>query len=190
LARTRCSLFFDTSWWGPVHLMALFQLVPPGRILNASDLPYASPLSGALNTLRCALEAGLNGDQVAAVMGGQCQRLLDRQEPLDVGDTPPAQSRPPGPLLEILSSALLAAVEPMQRGDPPSVMLSVARHACKVPDDVPEAPVVASVARLLDLYDEHHETLPQTNQFTPGRDLLTAAAIVARTPAVPLPQPD
>jgi hypothetical protein len=50
--------------------------------------------------------------------------------------------------------------------------------------------VVASVARLLDLYDEHHETLPQTNQFTPGRDLLTAAAIVARTPAVPLPQPD
>jgi hypothetical protein len=39
------NLFFDISWCGPSHLMALFQLVPPGRILNASDVPYCTPLT-------------------------------------------------------------------------------------------------------------------------------------------------
>jgi hypothetical protein len=37
------------------------------------------------------------------------------------------------------------------------------------------------------LVDEHHECLPRRNQFTPGWDLVSAAAVVARTPAAPLP---
>lgn len=180
------NLFFDTSWWGPAHVMALLELVPPGRILNASDLPYCSPLSAALTTLRCGMQAGLDHDQLASVAGGQCLRLLDRGHPLELG--PPPTPRPhPGPLLERLSSTLTTALEPVQRGESPGTVLDVARHACKVPDDHPDAPVVASVARLIDLYDRHHESLPQTNQFTPGRDLLAAAALVARTPSAPLP---
>ena len=47
--------------------------------------------------------------------------------------------------------------------------------------------VLASVLRLLDLYDEHRDALPRRNQFAPGRDLLLTAAVVARTPGVPLP---
>jgi hypothetical protein len=63
----------------------------------------------------------------------------------------------------------------------------VARHACKVPDDAPDAAVVASVARLIALYDDHHDELPHRNQFSPGWDLISAAAIVARTPSAPVP---
>lgn len=177
------NLFFDTSWWTPAHLMALFRLVPPGRILLASDLPYASPLSGALATLRCAWQAGLDEDQVRSVAGGQLQRLVDRDEPADVGPPPSQERVVPGPLLEILSSSLLIALESLQRGDQPGVPLTLARHGCDIAEDVPDAEVIGSVARLLTLYDEHRERLPRRNQFTPGWDIVAAAAMVARTPA-------
>jgi predicted TIM-barrel fold metal-dependent hydrolase len=180
---TTPNLFFDTSWWTPAHLMALFRLVPPGRVLLASDLPYASPLSGALATLRCAWQAGLDEAQVRSVAGGQLQRLVDREEPADVGEPPTQERQIPGPVLEILSSNLLITLEALQRGGTPGVPLTVARRACDVAADDPDAVVIDSVTRLLTLYDEHHEELPHRNQFTPGWDIVAAAALVARTPA-------
>jgi uncharacterized protein len=184
------NLFFDTSWWTPAHLLALFRLVPPGRVLAASDLPYSTPLSGLMSTGRCAWQAGLEPTQIAGVLGGQFERLVRGEDPIDLGPSAGAEPRPPGPFLEIISTNLLAALEAMQRGAEPGVPLTVARHACDVPDDDPDASVIGSVLRLLDLYEEHHERLPRRNQFTPGWDLISAAAIVARTPAAPLPRPE
>lgn len=181
------NLFFDTAWWTPAHLMALFRLVPPGRILGASDLPYSTPVSALMSTGRCAWQAGLDREQVASVLGGQATRLVEGLEPLDLGPPPTEEARAVGPFLEAASTNLLAALEAMQRGLEPEVPLTVARHACDVPADDPDAEVLASVLRLLDLYDEHHECLPRRNQFTPGWDLVSAAAVVARTPAAPLP---
>jgi hypothetical protein len=181
------NLFFDTSWWGPVHLLALLRLVPPGRVLNASDLPYCTPLSGLLGCVRSAVQAGLDAEQVASVAGGQMTRLLDGEDPLDLGGPPAQERRPVSPLLEVLGVTLLCALEGMQRGGPPGSQLAVARHACKVPEDDPDAEVVASVARLIALYDEQHDRLDKRNQFAPGWDLLQAAAFVARTPAAPVP---
>jgi hypothetical protein len=193
------NLFFDTSWWDVATVMALLRTVPPGRVLNAADLPYATPLAGAITVLRCAEQAGLDAEQAASVAGGQARRLLARAEPLPDGPVPsPSPSsaaasvepRPVGPVLEALASALMTALEPLQRGEPPGVPLTVARHLCKVPDDHPDANVVASVARLIELFDEHHDRLGRRNQFTPGWDLISAAAVVARTPAAPVPRPD
>lgn len=181
------NLFFDTSWWTPAHLMALFRLVPPARVLAASDLPYSTPVSALMSTARCAWQAGLDADQIASVLGGQASRILDGAEPLDLGPPPVREAREVGPFLEMASTNLLAALEAMQRGLEPEVPLVVARHACDVPRDEPAAPVLASVRRLLDLYDEHRERLPRRNGFTPGWDLVAAAAVVARTPAAPLP---
>jgi uncharacterized protein len=184
---SRPNLFFDTSWWGAAHLMALFRLVPPGRILNASDLPYSTPLSGALATLRGAHQAGLDADQIVSVAGGQLERLIAGDEPLDLGPPPPSERGSISPMLEVLTTTLVAALEPMQRGEDPGTALDVARHACNVPADSPQASTVASVARLIELYDEHHADIPRRNQFSPGRDLVLAAVIVARTPCAPVP---
>jgi hypothetical protein len=181
------NLFFDTSWWTPAHLMALFRLVPPGRVLAASDLPYSTPVSALLSTGRCAWQAGLEPDQVASVLGGQATRILCGEDPLDLGPPPAGEAQEVRPFLEVASTNLLAALEAMQRGLDPEVPLVVARHACDVADDDPDAPVLASVLRLLDLYEEHREHLLPRNRFTPGWDLLAAAAVVARTPAAPLP---
>jgi hypothetical protein len=181
------NLFFDTSWWTPAHLMALFRLVPPGRVLAASDLPYSTPVSALMSTGRCAWQAGLEPAQIASVLGGQATRILDGDEPLDLGPPPAEEAREVWPFLEAASTNLLAALEAMQRGLEPEVPLTVARHACDVPGDDPDADVLASVLRLLDLYEEHRERLPRRNGFTPGWDLVSAAAVVARTPAAPLP---
>ncbi|WP_370615229.1 amidohydrolase family protein [Mumia sp. Pv 4-285] len=183
------NLFFDTAWWNPANVLALFRLIPPGRILNASDLPYSTPVSHTFTTARCAWQAGLDVAQITAVIGGQFARLVEGAEPLELGPPPAAEPQPPSPLLEVISTNLLAALEPMQRGDEPGVPLTVARHACRVPDDDPDAPTIAAVSRLLDLYEEHREHIPQRNQHLPGWDLISAAAIVARTPAAPLPAP-
>ncbi|MFW5473830.1 amidohydrolase family protein [Knoellia sp. CPCC 206450] len=188
------NLFFDTSWWTPANLLALLRLVPPGRVLAASDLPYSTPLAATVATVRCAWQAGLGPEEVLSVAGGQMSRLLDREQPLDLGPAPSqrddpktAEASPFSSVLEVVTTNLLASVEAMQRGLEPEVPLQVARHACSVPTGQPDEAVLTSVLRLLDLYDEHRDALPRRNPFTPGRDVLLTAAVVARTPAAPLP---
>jgi hypothetical protein len=181
------NLFFDTSWWGPVHTMALFALVPPGRILSASDLPYCSPLSGAITTLRCGLQAGISSDQLRLAMGGQFARLVAREEPEEAGEAPGLPDQALHPLLERVFVTLLTGLEALQRGGDMGNAMSVTRHALKVTDDSPLAPTMRAVGHLLDLYEAHHQELPKVNQYAPGWDLIAAAALVARTPAAPLP---
>jgi len=181
------NLFVDTSWWTPANVIAALALVPPGRILNASDLPYCTPLSATLKLVRCAWQVGLQPEQIASMTGAQFARLVDGEEPVELGPPPTGEQAPISPLLEVVATNLLTALETTQRGDDPGVPLTVARHACKVADDDPEAPVLASVVQLLDLYDEQEGRIPKRNQYSPGWDLISAAAFVARTPAAPLP---
>lgn len=122
------NLFFDTAWWTPAQLLALFRLVSPGRILNARDLPYSTPVSHTLTTARCAWQAGPDQVQIAAVVGGQFARLVEGAEPLELGPPASVEARQPGPLLEVISTNLVASLEAMQRGLEPGVPLTVARH--------------------------------------------------------------
>jgi predicted TIM-barrel fold metal-dependent hydrolase len=41
------NLLFDSSWWMPGDLQALFSLVPPGQIVFASDSPYGNTAMSA-----------------------------------------------------------------------------------------------------------------------------------------------
>jgi hypothetical protein len=182
------NLFFDTSWWGPVHTLALLELIPPGHILSASDLPYCSPLSGAFTTLRCAFEVGLSEPAIRSVMGEQFARLLEGEAPADLGPAPGVPQRPLDPTLERVHVTLLTGLEALQRGGDMGNAMPVTRHACKVPDHDPHAPVLRAVQTLLDLYEEHAPSLETGNQYAPGWDLISAAALVARTPQAPLPE--
>ena len=82
------NLFFDTAWMVPADLLALFALVPPGRILYGSDAPYMDVELLIAITLRCAHFTGLAPEAIALVMGGQLERLLAGEAPLDVGPAP------------------------------------------------------------------------------------------------------
>jgi predicted TIM-barrel fold metal-dependent hydrolase len=86
------NLFFDTAWWNPTDLVALFSLVPPGQILHGSDAPYGDVAGNLLITIRCGLAAGLSHEQLEFVAGAQLERLL-------AGDVPAPLGRPVNPPL-------------------------------------------------------------------------------------------
>ena len=179
------NVYVDTSWWNPADVWALFRLVPPGRILYASDIPFASPAEGAVLTGRIAIQAGLSPEQLRGVMGGQLERLVDRADPLDLG-TAPEHVEPLAPELERLYVTLLTAVEPMLRGQDPGQGLELARTACEAPEG-PHADVIECVGALLELNERQEEPDPLRPLRSPGFDLVLTAAVAARTPGATSP---
>jgi uncharacterized protein len=183
------NLFFDTAWWSPSDVQALFALVPPGQILMASDAPYATPAFGATMALRHGLQVGLSSDVLRELAGGQALRLLEGEDPLDLGPPAGMESLSRDPLLERVYSFLIAAIGQMFNGVDPHESLALARLACDVGGDVPHAPVFESIVSLLDAraaYDRTGDGRPR--RFAPGVHLIVAAAALARTPDVPLPE--
>jgi hypothetical protein len=180
-------VFIDTAWWNPADLVALFTLVAPGQILYASDSPYGLPLSSGVIALRCALQAGLDADQIRLVAGGQLERLLGGLDPADGG--PAAQRvRAADPLAERVVSHLTAAIGRVFGGGDPDEQVALARLACAVGAGDARADHFASVLALLDLY-QHYLAPPEDGRpFPTASRLLVAALAVARTPDVPEPQ--
>jgi predicted TIM-barrel fold metal-dependent hydrolase len=188
-ARELPNLFFDTSWWSAGDLLALLSLVPPGQVLLASDAPYGSPSLGAVLCMRSALQAGLDEDAARAVAGGQMDRLLAGEEPLDLG---PALDGAPGRdlLLDRVWTFLTYATGQALQGVHPTEAIDLARLACEVGDEAPEAPVCEAVLALL----EDTENLPpdpdRPSRFHPVLPRLVLAGLLVRTPDVPLPEVD
>src|SRR6266542_4024725 len=119
------SVFFDTAWWNPADHLALFALVPPSRILLGSDAPYGTPAAAAIVAIRCGLQVGLTATQIEAVAGGQLERLLAGDDPLDLGPAPgPTQTRPP--LLDRVFVLLVGALARMLEGTPADGLVQLA----------------------------------------------------------------
>jgi uncharacterized protein len=182
------NLFFDTAWWSPSDVQALFALVPPGQILMASDAPYATPAWGATMALRHGLQVGLSPEVLRELVGGQARRLLEGDDPLDLGPAPGIESLSRDPLLERVYSFLLAAIGQMFNGVDAHESLALARLACDVGPGVPHGPVYESIVSLLDAraaYQGDGDGRPR--RLAPGVHLIVIAAALARTPDVALP---
>jgi uncharacterized protein len=187
-AADRPNLFFDTAWWSPSDVQALFALVPPGQILMASDAPYAPPAFGATMALRHGLQVGLPPDTLRELVGGQARRLVEGEEPLDLGPPAGIESLSRDPLLERVYSSLISAIGQMFNGIDPLETLSLARLGCDVGPDAPHGLVYESILSLLDAragYSADGDGRP--SHFAPGVHLIIFAAALARTPDVPLP---
>ncbi|HEY2260292.1 MAG TPA: amidohydrolase family protein [Solirubrobacteraceae bacterium] len=181
------NLLFDTAWWLPADLQALFALVPPGQILFASDAPYGATAMSAVFQLRSALQVGLSGDQIRSIAGGQAMRIAAGEPLAPLGPAVGEHERAPHVLLDRVSEfVMLGAIATMRRSEGGPEMLALARMACDVPDDIDDAPVFAVILELLNAFDELRAEDP-----TDRRSLafLILAAIVARTPEVPVPSP-
>ncbi len=180
------NVYIDTSWWHPADMLGVFCLVPPGQVLWASDSPYGRPLASALQSLRCALEAGLSHEQIAGVFGGQVERLLTGQAPLDLGPAP-GPSPPVDMLLDRVIAHLTAAMGRAMAGGDPAESIGLARLAAGVGDDHPNADVFATILWLLDLFEEHIAPPAPGRAFPEAARLIVTALILARTPRAALP---
>jgi predicted TIM-barrel fold metal-dependent hydrolase len=83
----RPGVFFDTSVWSPLDLLDLYRLVSPEQVLYASDYPYGTQPSSLFASLRTARMAGLDDEQLGAMLGGSARRIAAGQEALPL--TPP-----------------------------------------------------------------------------------------------------
>jgi hypothetical protein len=187
------NLFFDTAWWNAHDMLTLFSLVPPGQLLWGSDAPYGTPLQSQITAFRCALQAGLDGSVVQSIGGAQMARLVEREEPLDLGPAPGGGAVSHDLLLARVSSYLQTAAVRMMLSDEPEEYLALARLACEVGDDAPQAPVCRSVLALLDRFERYSSNAPPELEASiggrrfPGIHVIITASIVALTPDVVLP---
>ena len=187
-ADERPNLLYDTSWWTTADFFALFSLVPPGQILMASDAPYGTPVTGLLYATRCALQVGLTQEQLECVAARQLERLLAGDDLIDAGPAPGAPTAPQDVLLERVHSFLMTASSRMLYGQGGDEYMGLARLACDVGEDAPQATVAASVAALIERWQRYSEGRPVKDGIAaPGVQLAIAACIVARTPDVPVP---
>ena len=183
----RPNVFFDTAWWVAPDQLALFSLIPPGQILWATDIPFGTPQQGAVVCFRSALQAGLSAAQLESVAGGQLERILAGEDTLDLGPAASPQGTRQDPLLARAEYFLTSAVATALAGGSPLEFLDLARLACKVGDDAPQAPHCAAIVRLIDLAlaqplgEDLHERFAHVH-------LVVTAAALAATPDVPVSQ--
>jgi hypothetical protein len=83
----RAGVFFDTSVWSPLDLLDLYRLVSPEQVLYASDYPYGQQPSSLLAAIRTARMAGLDEQQLDAMLGGSARRIAAGEPALPL--TPP-----------------------------------------------------------------------------------------------------
>lgn len=180
------NVFIDTAWWHPSDILTVFCLAPPGQVLWASDSPYGQPIPSALQTLRCALEAGLTHAQIAGVFGGQIERLVGGGDALELGP-PPGPSAPLDPLLERVIAHLTTAMGRAFAGGDPNESLGLARLSAGVGAEHPHADIFATILWLLDLAEEHMAPPRPGRAFPDAGRFLIAALVLARTPRAVLP---
>src|SRR4051812_33966899 len=183
------NLFFDAAWWHPEDLAALFALIPPGQLVFGSDLPYFTPFMSATMTVRFGLQVGLTADQVATILGGQAERLLAGEDPIDLGPAPGPGRLGYNILLGRLSSVLTLAIGRMLMGRTGYEPLSLARLACDVGEaESAEAQVAKNVLELLHRQERFVKANPGNGPpLGTGIRTVMLAACIARTPDVPLP---
>ena len=135
------------------------------------------------------MQVGLDAEQVRAVVGGQALRIVNGEEPLDLGPAVGGARLSNDPLLERVYSFLLSAVGQAFNGVEPAETLALVRLACDVGEDAPQAEVCRWVVELLDQranYSPEGDGRP--TRFAPGLHFFVAALGVVRTPDVPLPE--
>ena len=81
--RGRQGVFFDTSTWSPVDLLDFYRQIPPEQVVYASDYPYGQQPSSLLLSVKTAIRAGYNDDQLRLMLGGNANALADGTEPAE-----------------------------------------------------------------------------------------------------------
>ena len=175
------NLFFDTAWWLVSDHLQLYATIPPGQILYASDMPYGPGLTTAFIFLRVARAVGLAGDAMRAIAGGQLDRIMAGDDPLDLGPAPGRAAVGPRVIdAERVVAYCATALQLSFRGIDPTESIALARLACRTGLDDDTGLLLTYVDRLLEIALENLRDEPEAPRApTPA---LLLALTVAGTP--------
>lgn len=180
------NLLVDTSWWSPGDMRAMFELIPSGQIVWASDSPYGRPTTSAVTHLRFAIQAGIGADALRSIAGGQIERVLAGEE-LEHHGRPPGEQEPLSPHLERVVCHLVAAIGNRVAGESPTENVALARLACDVGAGEPQRPLLERIVDLLSRWEELAALDDPGVRFPASATLIVAALSIARTPNAPMP---
>jgi hypothetical protein len=180
------NLFFDTAWWNVADQLQLYATIPPGRILYASDMPYAPGLLAAFVFLRVARAVGHGPEVLRSIAGGQLARIVAGEDPVDVGPAP-------GPDVvgrrvieaERVVSYCAAGLQVAFRGMDPSEPIALARLACRTCRDGDVRELLTYIDALLAIGQESAAAQPELPFAIMPATLL--AMVLAGTPEAGLP---
>jgi hypothetical protein len=177
------NLFFDTAWWLVSDHLQLYATIPPGRILYASDMPYGPGLTTAFIFLRVARAVGLDADAMRAIAGGQLERVMAGEDPIDLGPAPGLEAVGPRVIAaERVVAYCATALQLSFRGLDPTESIALARLACRTGADDDTGRLLTYVDRLLEIALENVADEPEAPR-APTPALLLALTIAGTPPA-------
>jgi hypothetical protein len=180
------NLFFDTAWWNVADQLQLYTTIPPGRILYASDMPYAPGVLAAFVFLRVARAVGLGPEAVHSIAGGQLARIVAGEDPVEVGPAPGPDAVGRRIIeAERIVSYCAAGLQVAFRGMDPAEPIALARLACRTCRDGEVRELLAYVDALLAIGQESTAAHPDVPFAIMPATLL--AMVLAGTPEAGLP---
>jgi uncharacterized protein len=180
------NLFFDTAWWNVADQLQLYTTIPPGRILYASDMPYAPGVLAAFVFLRVARAVGLGPEAVHSIAGGQLARIVAGEDPVEVGPAPGPDAVGRRIIeAERIVSYCAAGLQVAFRGMDPAEPIALARLACRTCRDGEVRELLAYVDALLAIGQESAAAHPDVPFAIMPATLL--AMVLAGTPEAGLP---
>ena len=187
----KAGVFWDTSVWSPVDLLAMLRHVSPEQVLFASDYPYGQEPSSLLISLRTARVAGFDEQDVRNMLAGNAGRIAAGEPPLE--PTPARGSEMfEQPMVFARIHQYLSMATPLLWTRQPDTIgvLGLALNACEErngrrPEEVDRIKELLTVAR--DLWRALPEVEGETDRRTVSRTtfrLIHLADIWAVTPSV------
>ena len=168
-------VFFDTSVWSPIDLLALFRQVSPEQVLYASDYPYGQQPTSLLLAVRTAKAAGFDEDRLRTMLAGSSQRIATGEPPLE--PTPPRGSSTfsQGMTFARIHQYLAMTTTLLWTRQPDTIgMLGLALNACYERDGY--EPEREQIRVLLETARDIWRTLPEVEDEQERRQVTRAAA--------------
>ena len=161
-------VFFDTSVWSAVDLLALLRLVPPEQVVYASDYPYGQQPGSLLLSLRTARFAGFDERQLRDMFAGNANRIADGEPALEPSQ-PQGVDRLEQPLAHARIHQYLSMALPLLFTRQPDGFgaLGLALNACEEPNGSHED--IGSIRELLGAARDLWRTLPEAEDETEVR---------------------
>jgi predicted TIM-barrel fold metal-dependent hydrolase len=167
-------VFFDTSVWSPIDLLALLHQVSPEQVLYASDYPYGQQPTSLLLAVRTAKVAGFDDDRLRLMLAGGAKRIAAGEPPLDPTPARGSSTFSQGMTFARIHQYLSMTTTLLWTRQPDTIgMLGLALNACYDRDG--HEPEREQIRELLETARDIWRTLPEVEDEQERRQVTRAA---------------
>jgi predicted TIM-barrel fold metal-dependent hydrolase len=168
-------VFFDTSVWSPIDLLALLHQVSPEQVLYASDYPYGQQPTSLLLAVRTAKAAGFDEDRLRMMLSGSSKRIAAGEPPLEPTPARGSSTFSQGMTFARIHQYLAMTTTLLWTRQPDTIgMLGLALNACYERDG--HEPEREQIRELLETARDIWRTLPEVEDEQERRQVTRAAA--------------